>query len=102
VRALLVAAALLSACLGDARDRDELGACCMVCDVGKACGDSCIARGDTCYEGAGCACNAGGDQDAPLTPEPVRDCCPDTLPVGCECGECLCDGHGMDCEINCY
>lgn len=33
------------------------GDCCVTCTSGKACGDSCIARGDTCSAGAGCACN---------------------------------------------
>lgn len=33
------------------------GGCCRVCTTGKACGDSCISRSDTCHKGAGCACN---------------------------------------------
>jgi hypothetical protein len=33
------------------------GACCRVCTKGKACGDSCIAKNETCRVGAGCACN---------------------------------------------
>jgi hypothetical protein len=32
--------------------------CCKVCDVGKACGNSCISRSYTCHKGRGCACNA--------------------------------------------
>ena len=32
--------------------------CCKVCDKGKACGNSCIARAYTCHKGRGCACNA--------------------------------------------
>ncbi|MBC76126.1 MAG: hypothetical protein CME64_08930 [Halobacteriovoraceae bacterium] len=31
--------------------------CCRVCSVGKACGDSCISRNETCHKGAGCACD---------------------------------------------
>ena len=31
--------------------------CCKICTKGKACGDSCIAAGETCTKGAGCACN---------------------------------------------
>lgn len=32
-------------------------ACCKECSTGKACGDSCISKGDTCNEGEGCACD---------------------------------------------
>jgi len=31
--------------------------CCKVCTTGKACGDTCIEKTDTCHKGAGCACN---------------------------------------------
>ena len=31
--------------------------CCKICDRGKACGDTCIARNRTCRKGRGCACN---------------------------------------------
>jgi hypothetical protein len=31
--------------------------CCKHCRKGKACGDSCIARDETCHAGSGCACN---------------------------------------------
>lgn len=31
--------------------------CCKVCDVGKACGDTCIAANQTCNSPSGCACN---------------------------------------------
>jgi len=31
--------------------------CCRTCNVGKACGDSCISRKKTCHKGRGCACN---------------------------------------------
>jgi hypothetical protein len=32
-------------------------ACCMICTTGKACGDACIERTDTCTADEGCACN---------------------------------------------
>jgi hypothetical protein len=31
--------------------------CCKVCHAGKACGDTCISRNDTCRVGPGCACD---------------------------------------------
>jgi cell division septation protein DedD len=31
--------------------------CCKVCSASKACGNSCIPRGNTCHVGPGCACN---------------------------------------------
>jgi hypothetical protein len=31
--------------------------CCKICRQGKACGDSCISRQDTCHVGQGCACD---------------------------------------------
>jgi hypothetical protein len=34
------------------------GACCKVCTIGKACGDSCISTGSVCKLSTGCACNA--------------------------------------------
>ncbi|HEX8480654.1 MAG TPA: hypothetical protein VF650_01985 [Allosphingosinicella sp.] len=63
-RAWLIAAAAtlalgpasLSPCLiGTAAARGF--ACCKICSVGKACGDSCIARDKTCHKGKGCACD---------------------------------------------
>lgn len=32
-------------------------ACCKVCSVGKACGNTCISRAKTCHVGQGCACD---------------------------------------------
>ena len=32
-------------------------ACCKVCHKGKACGDTCISRSNTCHVGQGCACD---------------------------------------------
>ena len=34
----------------------ERGTCCKECVDSKPCGDSCIARNQTCRQGAGCAC----------------------------------------------
>jgi hypothetical protein len=31
--------------------------CCKICHKGKACGDTCISREDTCHVGPGCACD---------------------------------------------
>jgi hypothetical protein len=31
--------------------------CCKICRQGKACGDTCISRQDTCHVGQGCACD---------------------------------------------
>ena len=31
--------------------------CCRRCTTGKACGDTCIERADTCRTGCGCACD---------------------------------------------
>jgi hypothetical protein len=31
--------------------------CCKICRKGKACGDTCISRQDTCHAGPGCACD---------------------------------------------
>ena len=41
------------ACSGD----NPTGACCKVCKEGKACGNTCIAKSETCHVGGGCACN---------------------------------------------
>ena len=38
--------------------------CCKKCDLGKACGDSCISERYDCHKGQGCACN-------------VEDLCPE-------------------------
>jgi hypothetical protein len=32
-------------------------ACCKVCTVGKACGNTCVSRNKTCHVGQGCACD---------------------------------------------
>lgn len=37
--------------------------CCKVCKDSKPCGDSCIARSQTCHQSGGCACSgAVGEQ----------------------------------------
>ncbi|HSW94627.1 MAG TPA: hypothetical protein VLI88_00555 [Patescibacteria group bacterium] len=59
-------------------------ACCKICDVGKACGDSCIARNLTCHKGIGCACDLGAQPTitlAPATPAPTRAVTPPPTPV---------------------
>lgn len=35
--------------------------CCKTCKKGKACGDSCIARRETCSKPPGCACDGGAN-----------------------------------------
>ncbi len=38
--------------------KDSTGSsCCKVCTTGKACGDTCIQKTDTCNQPPGCACN---------------------------------------------
>jgi len=32
-------------------------ACCKICHVGKACGDTCISHDKICHVGPGCACD---------------------------------------------
>jgi hypothetical protein len=32
-------------------------ACCKVCSLGKACGNTCISRNKTCHVGQECACD---------------------------------------------
>jgi hypothetical protein len=32
-------------------------ACCKICTVGKACGNTCISKNDICHIGPGCACD---------------------------------------------
>lgn len=94
--------ALLSACLGSDPAPDPYAACCAVCDLGKACGDSCIAREETCYEGPGCACNADGTVYSPPPddpPGPSRDeCCdPEDLPENCWYEHCDCESVSTVC-----
>jgi hypothetical protein len=38
-------------------ERRAPSACCQVCQIGKACGNSCIARDKACHQPSGCACN---------------------------------------------
>lgn len=52
---LLSAAPVLTGC---SDGPTSSGTCCKVCSTGKACGDSCINKDETCHKGAGCACNA--------------------------------------------
>jgi hypothetical protein len=43
--------------IGACGDSTAPGGCCKVCRTGKACGDTCISKSDTCHKGAGCACD---------------------------------------------
>jgi hypothetical protein len=43
--------------LASCGDSTAPNGCCKVCKTGKACGDTCIAKTDTCHKGAGCACD---------------------------------------------
>lgn len=36
----------------------QSGSCCKYCSVGKACGNTCIQRSDTCHASGGCACDS--------------------------------------------
>lgn len=43
--------------LGFSRSISHAAACCKICTVGKACGDTCISRDKECHVGTGCACD---------------------------------------------
>jgi hypothetical protein len=43
--------------LGLSRSISHAAACCKICTVGKACGDTCISRDKECHVGSGCACD---------------------------------------------
>jgi hypothetical protein len=43
--------------LGFSRSISHAVACCKICTVGKACGNSCISRDKECHVGQGCACD---------------------------------------------
>jgi hypothetical protein len=51
--AVSASASMLQGCGGGGDD----STCCRVCEVGKACGDTCIAMNQTCNTPSGCACN---------------------------------------------
>ena len=51
-------------------------ACCRICTVGRACGNSCISARYTCRVGAGCACNAGSTGGGSFVPAPVATLAP--------------------------
>lgn len=38
------------------KDSTGPGGCCKVCKTGKPCGNTCIAKTETCHVGSGCAC----------------------------------------------
>ena len=56
-RMLLVLSLVLLPLLPFTTACDSNEDCCRICQTGKACGDSCIARNETCRVGSGCACN---------------------------------------------
>jgi len=41
----------------EVENRTPSATCCRVCNVGKACGNSCIERSKTCHQPPGCACD---------------------------------------------
>jgi hypothetical protein len=43
--------------LGFSQSTSHAVACCKICTVGKACGDTCISRDKECHVGPGCACD---------------------------------------------
>jgi hypothetical protein len=43
--------------LGFSQSISHAIACCKICTVGKACGDTCISRDKECHVGPGCACD---------------------------------------------
>jgi hypothetical protein len=43
--------------LGLSQSTSHAAACCKICTVGKACGDTCISRDKECHIGPGCACD---------------------------------------------
>lgn len=48
--------ALSLAGCGDEDTAPNGESCCMHCDAGQPCGDSCISRSNTCHQEPGCAC----------------------------------------------
>lgn len=44
----------------DAAAEEVAAGCCKVCQKGKPCGNSCIARDRTCHQPPGCACAVDG------------------------------------------
>lgn len=46
-------------CDDDDPEKPVCPECCKICQRGKACGDSCIARDLTCHQETGCACDSG-------------------------------------------
>ncbi|MGN6103722.1 MAG: hypothetical protein ACTHU0_01330 [Kofleriaceae bacterium] len=56
MRLVIAIVALLATGCEDGCKR-TMGQCCKVCKSSKACGDSCIASGQSCSKSGGCACN---------------------------------------------
>lgn len=53
---------------------DPAADCCAVCESGKPCGDACIAPGERCEEGAGCACTERGRRGITESEPEEPDC----------------------------
>lgn len=63
-----LAMALFASCeSGDDSGDNSSALCCVVCETGKPCGDSCIAKDKTCTKDPGCACYgvSAGDSAPP-------------------------------------
>ena len=54
---ILVFALGVASCEEEGCEPAGSGSCCKVCKDSKPCGDSCIARNQTCNVGPGCACS---------------------------------------------
>lgn len=79
-------------------DNDNNEECCKVCNEGKACGDTCIFQGDTCYEEPGCACN--GKKETPKPQCGDGNCDPGEYEVTLLDGMRLCEIKcGADCDM---
>lgn len=57
-RLLTLVGALLLGTLASGATWASAAPCCKVCQKGKACGDSCIAKDKDCTKPEGCACDA--------------------------------------------
>lgn len=62
IRGILIAMAVIAVgCQSDPKTSDSSSAtgsqtCCVYCETGKPCGNSCISKDKTCNKGVGCAC----------------------------------------------
>jgi len=72
-----------------------LKGCCITCSVGKACGNSCIQKTDTCRipAGTGCACDATADDTCTLYPATTAQ--NQFCHAYTSAGEASCVSHGV-------